>query len=75
MREVWREMLAELVEHDALLVLGKGMGAFSVLASFLSLHSHSSSLVLVLNTSKPIQNRLELQLRAQVSRRCSSDVI
>jgi hypothetical protein len=29
-RQVWREILGELVAHDALVVLGKGLGAFEV---------------------------------------------
>ena len=30
MLDVWRSIVGELVEHDALLVLGKGLGAFEI---------------------------------------------
>ena len=65
MLEYVREAVAELVTHDTLLVLGRGLGAFEVLARFLTLHSHATSFVVLLNAPKHVQARLELLLRAQ----------
>jgi DNA excision repair protein ERCC-4 len=65
MIDVWREILRSLIEHDALLILGKGLGAFEVTARFLAIHAAPSSLVLLINAPKSVQTRLELRHRAE----------
>ena len=65
MIDVWREILRSLIEHDALLILGKGLGAFEVTARFLAIHAAPSSLVLLINAPKSVQARLELRHRAE----------
>lgn len=37
--QVVREIVGELVEHDALLVLGKGLGAFEITVTIACSHS------------------------------------
>ena len=99
MLDVWRSIVGELIEHDALLVLGKGLGAFEITvrpllfaalavaartplaarirragadgrsnaqARFLAIHAAPSSLVLLINSPKSVQARLELRHRAEV---------
>ena len=39
-RQVVREIVGSLVEHDALLVLGKGLGAFEITVAATPLHMH-----------------------------------
>ncbi len=65
MIDVWREILRSLIEHDALLILGKGLGAFEVTARFLAIHAAPSSLVLLINAPKSLKARLELRHRAE----------
>lgn len=62
---VKRAMIQELLDHDSLLVVAKGLGLFDVLSSFLLLYSHKETTVLLVNAPKQIQTRLELSLRAQ----------
>lgn len=65
MLHVRRQMLQELYDHDALLVIAKGLGVFDVMAKFLTIYSNKESLVLVINANKAVQARLELTLRAE----------
>ena len=58
-------MIAELMEEDALLVMAKGLGMFELFADYLSIYSHSKSLVLVVGSTKDMQARLDLDLRAR----------
>jgi DNA excision repair protein ERCC-4 len=63
MQAVRQEMLADMVQHDCLVILAKGMGMFDLCYQFLSLYSRKDALVFIINMPKHIQSRLELELR------------
>jgi DNA excision repair protein ERCC-4 len=72
-QKVREDILAEMLQHDCLLVLARGLGTFELCYQFLSLYSRKECLVFVINMPKNIQQRLELELRhsgCQVPLRC-----
>ncbi|KAI9492695.1 hypothetical protein BDB00DRAFT_826788 [Zychaea mexicana] len=52
MLEFHKQILADLVDEDALLIMSPGLGLFKVLTSFIELHTKGNHFVLVLNTSQ-----------------------
>ncbi|CDH49119.1 mus38-like protein [Lichtheimia corymbifera JMRC:FSU:9682] len=52
MLEFQKQILTELVDQDALLILARGLGLFNILCSFLDLHTKDNHLVLVINTTQ-----------------------
>ena len=56
-------MLCDIVQHDCLTILARGMGLFDLSSQFLSLYSRKETLVFIINMPKQTQNRLELELR------------
>ncbi|ORY94875.1 hypothetical protein BCR43DRAFT_442549 [Syncephalastrum racemosum] len=46
-----KQILQDIVEEDALLILSQGLGLFKILCSFIQLHCTDKHLVLVLNTT------------------------
>lgn len=52
MLEFQKQILTELVDEDALLVLAPGLGLFKLLCSFIQLYCKGNHLVLVLNTTQ-----------------------
>ena len=73
MQDVRQEMLADMVQYDCLVVLAGGLGMFELCSQFLSLFSRKETLVFIINMPKPIQHRLELELRqdgCEVAPRC-----
>ena len=52
MLEFQKQILTELVEHDALLIMSPGLGLFKIFSSFLELYTKENHFVLVLNTDQ-----------------------
>lgn len=52
MLEFQKQILTDLVDQDALLILARGLGLFNILCSFLDLHTKDKHLVLVINTTQ-----------------------
>jgi len=46
-----KEIVAELVAEDALLIMAKGLGLRNILGAFLQIYSQPQNLVLLINTS------------------------
>lgn len=46
-----KEIVAELVAEDALLIMAKGLGLRSIVGAFLQIHSQPQNLVLLINTN------------------------
>lgn len=46
-----KQILQDIVDEDALLILSQGLGLFKILCSFVQLHCTDKHLVLVLNTT------------------------
>ncbi|KAF9988517.1 hypothetical protein BGZ65_001979 [Modicella reniformis] len=46
-----KEIVAELVAEDALLIMARGLGLRSIIGAFLQIHSQSQNLVMLINTN------------------------
>jgi len=59
--------LEDLLDHDkdCLLIMAQGLGLYEVLSSFVLIHAHKDTTVLVINAPKAVQQRLELDMRMQ----------
>ncbi|KAF9930842.1 hypothetical protein FBU30_011209 [Linnemannia zychae] len=57
-----KEIVAELVAEDALLILAKGLGLRSILGAFLQIYSQPQNLVLLINTTLEEENALREDL-------------
>ena len=57
-----REIFAELVDEDGLLVLAKGLGLLPILVSLLQLPIERKTLMLLLNVSNAEEQELRLAL-------------
>ena len=63
-----KEIVAELVAEDALLIMAKGLGLRSILGAFLQIYSQPQNLVLLVNTNA----EEEAALRDDLMRSASS---
>ncbi|KAG0050984.1 hypothetical protein BGZ83_004235 [Gryganskiella cystojenkinii] len=59
-----KEIVAELVAEDALLILAKGLGLRSILGSFLQIYSQPQNLVLLINTNSEEETALRDDMRS-----------
>jgi DNA excision repair protein ERCC-4 len=57
-----KEIIAELVAEDALLIMAKGLGLRNILGAFLQIYSQPQNLVLLINTSTEEENALREDL-------------
>ncbi|KAI9243897.1 hypothetical protein BDA99DRAFT_448776 [Phascolomyces articulosus] len=52
MLEFQKQILSELVDQDALLIMSPGLGLFTIFSSFINLYTKGNHLVLILNTNQ-----------------------
>eukprot|EP01083_Nonionella_stella_P310281 1101860_1 len=61
-----REIVQELMENDALLIMGTGLGILEVIAKFVELYGHHESLVFILNLSQNDIEFIEMRLMSNM---------
>ncbi|KAF9427926.1 hypothetical protein BGZ94_003821 [Podila epigama] len=63
-----KEIVAELVAEDALLIMARGLGLRNILGAFLQVYSQPQNLVLLINTNAEEEAMLKQDLRSNVGK-------